>query len=565
MTLTRWTSRAPLLCAAALAACSDARRREEPALATRGLAATFAPCSPDGPCCDPTCTYADRLDALVAVPPALTTARGALELAPRGGDTTGSVCGARVETEDAPLAIFYAIARDLPMRSSTETCTRTELRCSGQGARRRCDETCVAWTTRWDEVRAGFADFATSDAHAGGTYGALGLSPAWDTPPGAPCAETCFLSWCAPMCAASPASTLSCDPARYAAAAPYGLLTPHAPALLAALGASSASPAEGNPVDLALATAIANARDFQSVNPVATAAVGLLVDDYPSGCGATLPQTAALADLAATAWPRIETNVLALGNLNAYSSIAQYGFGDAISIDPAKGVRSNTARALADLRASSDKFQYLIVPPASGEAVDPATVRFFLDAGGADLEVPAVTGRDACGPRDGFWLDFPEGPLGRVRVNLCPKSERFAQDQRARGSATYRCVGAYPSQATYVRAGDLDLTACHSAAMRPRLLRFAWSSALPWNTHVRFLLQFAPRREDLGAAEIFEYVAASWLGNGEGYADLASAAIPPNVAWARVSAVLAASTDPGRTATPRVEGWSLGFTCAEAM
>jgi hypothetical protein len=82
---------------------------------------------------------------------------------------------------------------------------------------------------------------------------------------------------------------------------------------------------------------------------------------------------------------------------------------------------------------------------------------------------------------------------------------------------------------------------------------------------VRFLLQFAPRRDDLGSAEVFEYVAASWLGNAAGFADLAAAAIPANVGWARLSVVLAASTDPGRTATPRVEGWSLGFTCTDAL
>ena len=82
---------------------------------------------------------------------------------------------------------------------------------------------------------------------------------------------------------------------------------------------------------------------------------------------------------------------------------------------------------------------------------------------------------------------------------------------------------------------------------------------------MRFLLQFAPRREDLATAEVFEYVAASWLGNGVGFADLAAAALPPNVAWARLAVTLASSTDPGRTATPRVDGWSLAFTCTDAM
>jgi hypothetical protein len=545
--------------------CSESPRRELASLSTRGLATSFAACSPEGFCCDPSCTYADTADATLAVPAALSTATGALTLASRGGDAGATTCGARVETEDAPLAVFYAVARDLPMRSATTACTRTERRCSGSGPRRSCADTCVAWKTRWDEVRGGVADFVTDPVAAGGSLGALGLSPAWDTPPGTSCGETCFLSWCATECAATSASTLACDPARYAPATGYGPFTTFASTFLAPLGTSSAAPVEGNPVNLALASAIASAQDFQGRSPLATTAVNLVVDDYPSGCDAKLPKTVALANAAATGWPRVETNVLQLGNLNAYGSIAQYGFGDTTSIDPAVNVRANTTSALASFRTSSDKFQYLIVPPASGEAVDPATVRFFLDVGGTDVEIPAVTGRDACGPRDGFWLDFPEGPLGRVRVNLCPKSERFAQAQRARGAVTYRCVGAYASQATYVRAADFDLTACNAAAMKARPLRFDWSSALPWNTHVRFLLQFAPRREDLATAEVFEYVAASWLGNGVGFADLAAAALPPNVAWARLAVTLASSTDPGRTATPRVDGWSLAFTCTDAM
>jgi hypothetical protein len=101
--------------------------------------------------------------------------------------------------------------------------------------------------------------------------------------------------------------------------------------------------------------------------------------------------------------------------------------------------------------------------------------------------------------------------------------------------------------------------------MRARPLRFRWSAALPWNTHARFFLKFAARREDLEAAEVFEYVAASWLGNGVGFADLTSAALPPHAAFARVAVTLAASTDPARTQTPRVDGWALDFTCVDAL
>ena len=537
-------------------------------LGVQGLMVPVAACAPGGSCCDPDCTYSDTLDGTVVVPSTLTTSAEGLAMGRRGASADGgSTCRARVTAGDAPLATFYAASRDLAMSSSTETCTRVESRCDRRGSdEQRCGDVCVAWKTRWDEVREGAMDFVSSTALAGGTLGANSVEPWWDQPRSTSCAQTCFQSWCSRDCSATAASALSCEVSRYATVgASFGAFTGWASTFMGAWWTQGTAPVEGNPVGLSLQNALTRARSYQAANPTHTVAVTLLVDDYPSGCGDTLPATASLANDAFTAWPRIETNVLALGNLRAYGAIAQYGFGQSTYLDPARNVRAAVAQALAGFRQGSGNWQYLIAQPGGGATIDPATLVFSLRSGSTETVIPKRISRSNCGSNDGYWIDYPEGIEGSIRVNLCPRTEAWSQQNRRAGSATYDCQSGHDAEVSFVRTGDFDLTACNAAGLTARALRFDWSSVLPWNTYVRFRLQFASQKSDLVNGAAFEYFATSWDGSAAGWADLSNLANTNNYGWARLTATLYASSDAAHLYSPSISSWGLRFTCVDAL
>ena len=286
----------------------------EPVLRTTALAGAIPACDPGGNCCDPTCTYADVIDETVLVPTQLSSSSAGLALATRGA----SSCGQLVQAEDAPLAVFYAASRDQAMGSATNTCKATESRCTGSGTSRRCADVCIAWKTRWDEVREGANDYVSSTALAGGTFGANSVHPLWRASSGSGCVQTCFLSFCATDCSSTGGAQLDCDGLESAApTAPFGVFTSWAPSFVGAWWAQGIAPLAGNPVDTSLQNALMRAREYQAANPTHTVAVNMIVDDYPSGCGDYLPIVALRAYLASHGSPRIQTNILGLGNVKA--------------------------------------------------------------------------------------------------------------------------------------------------------------------------------------------------------------------------------------------------------
>jgi hypothetical protein len=118
---------------------------------------------------------------------------------------------------------------------------------------------------------------------------------------------------------------------------------------------------------------------------------------------------------------------------------------------------------------------------------------------------------------------------------------------------------------SYTRAGDFDMTKCNAAQLKARALRFDWKTTLPWNSYVRFRLQFAPRQQDLASAPSYDYFATSWTGNATGWADLSQVPNPSNYQWARMTATLYSSSDTYPSYTPSISSWDLTFTCVDAL
>ena len=542
--------------------------RGDGALQTNGLTAPLASCCPGANCCDPSCTYADTIDSSVTVPAGLVSVGNALSIpGHRVGNPNAAACtNVRVDAQDAPVAIFYAASRDLPMGYGTNTCKRTERRCSGWWFWRSCSNPCVEWKTRWDEVREGTSDYVSNGNLASGTFGANAVQPHWDNRSSTNCWRSCFLWWCWTDCSTNYWSELSCNPNRYqGSGATFGQFTGWAGSFMGAWWNQGTAPVWGNPQDWSLQNAVNRAREYQAANPTHSVAVNLIADDYPYGCGTDFSSTVNTAYNAFIAWPRVQTNVVALGGLYSYWYVAYYGFGSQYYMDPASNVRGSTLQAMDGARQWSDKWQFLIPRPSTGEPINMDTLRFYLKQGSNDYLLYRYPGRWDCAWNDGYWVDYPEGPNGRIRANICPRTEIWAQQARPTGWATYDCTVERDAQASYVRTGDFDLTKCNAAQMKARALRFDWQSSLPWNSYIRFRLQLAARQQDLAAAPAYDYHATSWSGNARGWADLSQVATSSNYQWARMTATLFASSDQYHQYTPALSAWNLTFTCVDAL
>jgi hypothetical protein len=537
-------------------------------LQTNGLMPPLVTCCPGSNCCDPSCVYDDTIDSSVNVPATLSVSGNVLSIpGHRVGNRNAPACtNQRVDAQDAPVAIFNAMSRDLPMGWGTNTCKRTERRCSGWWLWQSCWDECVEWKTRWEEVREGTSDYVSNTNLASGTLGANAVQPAWDRRSSTSCWQSCFLWWCWTDCATNTWNELSCDRNRYEGwNANFGTFTSYAASYMGTLWNKGTAPVWGNPVQWSLQNAYNRAREYQRANPTHTVAVNLVADDYPYGCGNDFWGAVNETYNAFVQWPRVQTNVIGLGGLYSYWYMAYYGFGVQYYMDPAASVRSDTLQAMNYARAWSDKWQYLIAQPSTGEPIDMNTFRFYLKQGTNEYQLYRFPDRWSCNWNDGYWIDYPEGTSGRLRTNLCPRTELWAQQARPTGFATYDCIVERDAEATYVRTGDFDLTKCNAAQLKARALRFDWQSTLPWNSYVRFRLQFSNRQADLASAPAYDYYATSWSGNANGWADLSSITNPPNYQWARLTATLYASSDTYHQYTPRVSGWDLTFTCVDAF
>jgi hypothetical protein len=537
-------------------------------LATNGLMPPLVSCCPGANCCDPTCVYDDTIDSSVTVPATLVTSGNALSIpGHRVGNRNAPACvNQRVNAEDAPLAVFYAESRDLPMGWGTNTCRRFERRCSGWWLWESCWDECAEWKTRWDEVREGTSDYVSNGNLSAGTYGASAVQPWWDRRSQTNCWQTCFLWWCWTDCSTSSWDELNCNRGRYeGSAARFGQFTSWAGSFMGALWNQGTAPVWGNPIDWSLQNAYNRAREYQAANPTHSVAVNLVADDYPYGCGNDFWSAVNTTYGAFVGWPRIQTNVVGLGGLYSYWYIAYYGFGSQYYMDPANNVRGATLQALNHSRNWSDKWQYLVPQPSTGEPIDMDSFRFYLKQGTNEYLLYRFAGRWDCGWNDGYWLDYPEGANGRIRANLCPRTEIWAQEARPTGFATYDCIVERDPEATYVRAGDFDLSKCQAAQLKARALRLDWQTELPWNSYVRFRVQLASRQQDLASAPAYDYFATSWSGNAVGWADLSRITNPTNYQWARLTATLYSSSDQYHRYTPRVRGWDLTFTCVDAL
>lgn len=537
-------------------------------LMTNGLMPPLVTCCPGSNCCDPSCVYDDTIDSSVVVPANVSIAGNALSIpGHRVGNRNAAACvNQRVDAQDAPVAVFNAMSRDLPMGWGTNTCKRWERRCSGWWLWESCWDECVEWKTRWDEVREGTSDYVSNANLSSGTLAANAVQPWWDLRSSTSCWRSCFLWWCWTDCATNYWNELSCDRNRYENwNATFGTFTGYAASYMGTLWNKGTAPVWGNPVQWSLQNAYNRARDHLRANPTHSVAVNLIADDYPYGCGNDFWAAVNETYNAFIGWPRIQTNVIGLGGLYSYWYMAYYGFGTQYYMDPAASVRGDTLQAMHFSRSWSDKWQYLIAQPSTGEPIDMNTFRFYLKQGTNEYLLYRFPDRWSCNWNDGYWLDYPEGPNGRVRANLCPRTEIWAQQARPTGFATYDCIVERDPEVTYVRTGDFDLTKCNAAQLKARALRFDWQSTLPWNSYVRFRLQFANRQADLPSAPAYDYYATSWSGNANGWADLSRITAPPNYQWARLTATLYASSDTYHQYTPRVSGWDLTFTCVDAF
>ena len=537
-------------------------------LETNGLMPPLVSCCPGAKCCDPSCTYGDTIDSAVTVPATLSTSGNVLSIpGHRVGNRNALACSnVRVDAQDAPVAIFYAASRDLPMGFGTNTCKRTERRCSGWWFWQSCWDECVEWKTRWDEVREGTSDYVSNGNLASGTLGANAVQPWWDLRSQTNCWRTCFLWWCWTDCSTNYWNELSCDANRYQnSGAGFGSFTSWAGNFMGSWWAQGTAPVWGNPGTWSMQNAINRARDYQRANPTHSVAVNYIADDYPYGCGNDFWSTVNVAYDGYVNWPRVQTNVIGLGGLYSYYWLAYYGFGSQYYMDPANNVRGATLQAMDFSRQWSDKWQYLVPPPSTGEPVDMNTFRFYLRQGTNDYLLYRFPDRWSCNWDDGYWVDYPEGPNGRIRANLCPRTEIWAQQARPTGWATYSCIVERDAEVSFTRTGDFDLSKCNAAQLKARALRFDWQTTLPYNSYIRFRLQFGARQQDLASAATYDYYATSWQGNATSWGDLSQITNPPNYQWARMTATLYSSSDTYHQYTPSISKWDLTFTCVDAL
>ena len=209
---------------------------------------------------------------------------------------------------------------------------------------------------------------------------------------------------------------------------PMGELPMNANAIITALNGRMRF--GGTPTGPALQGAIQSARTYQVANPSRTLGVLLLTDGQPTGCGVSTANPTGPAVMAAqagaTGMPPIKTYVFGIGpetgNLDA---IAAAG-GTTKAYLATSSSPTDVAKALADIRKSSQGCDYQIPKPEGG-TLDPYRVNVSVREGtsGNFFELSYVVNAQGCNgnpnnPQGFGW--YYDNSFSPTKITLCPNT-----------------------------------------------------------------------------------------------------------------------------------------------
>jgi len=529
-------------------------------LTTEGLLPPYPACCPGTECCQAPhyCAYFDTADATLGDLGAAMSPVNGLRLV--GASPTAGVGKACKGVNAAAIASPVVLAPVLSYDDAMDY---------GQNVLAFWENDNDAWLV--DGARRGLGDFVTDGTLSNGLFGVVARQPLWRSYG----CGICLFGACTNTC-----WDLRCDQGSYdtVGAGTYPL---------ASQGDTMISKypdpywnddftdmGSGNPLVLGWRTAKQRLLNYWNTNKMATLAIVLTAADYAYGCSNSNSLLASEAYAAAFSpgggLPTIATDVVGFNMdssmRNSFNSVRLNGWG-AITTSWPSNARTSMRNAMTLMRGQEKSMAFYINPPANGEAVDDASFRFFLTADGVETLIPNAGAQSGCGSSTpGYWLTRPEGPNGRIRINLCPATVGVAAGAfTISGRVVYDCVEQFPASATFVRTFDLSRCAS-SDTTRSRALRFDYAVDHAADTYVTFRVRFAPRAGDLLSAPVattfssLAWVPASWstfvdLGNP------ATVSLPANYQYARVEMQLGSSSDLRRS--PTVKNWKLTFACMD--
>jgi hypothetical protein len=342
-----------------------------------------------------------------------------------------------------------------------------------------------------------------------------------------------------------------------------------------------------NPVHMGWRAALQRLYDYWGTAPngkLTTLAIAIGVSEQANNCSSRWAMYDLNDDVYNAVWnrpagmPPVYTHISGYYMYqNAYDNyfkvIRLNGFGAGYYFWP--GNSDGTARVamkngLNFFRAQDKSRAFYANPPSNGEPIDDRTFKFYLTLDGVETLLPNAGSQAACGNTlPGYWLTRPEGPNGRILINLCPASVVAAANAvnttATSGRVTYDCVEQFPASATFVRT--FDLSRCNSSdTTQTRAIRFDYTVEHEADSYVNFRLRFAPSPPELATAPLasafssLAWVPASW----SSFVDLRDATVvrlPSNYQHARLEVDLVSSSDLRRT--PTVKNWKLTFTCID--
>jgi hypothetical protein len=200
-------------------------------------------------------------------------------------------------------------------------------------------------------------------------------------------------------------------------------------------------PSGGTPTYPALQGALDYARSYNMQNMgKRTAAVLLVTDGVPSGCGLTnaIPDISTLAQQAYEGMPQIKTFVVGMGDTAALDQVALAGSGGMTHYIPAMGdVVGALSKALV---AITGMISCTYTIPAT--AVDPQSVNIQITTGGMTKDIGKVANAAACGTPGGWYYDNEMKP---TMIILCPGTcDAARMDTNANVQVLYGCPSMPP-------------------------------------------------------------------------------------------------------------------------
>jgi hypothetical protein len=529
-------------------------------LTTQGLLPPYPACCPGTECCQAPyfCAYFDTADASIGDAGASISPNTGLRLV--GSSPTpgvGAACkGVNAPAMSSPVVLAPVLSYDTAMDY-------------GQNVLAFWENDNDAWLV--DGARRGLGDFVTDGTLSNGLLGVVARQPLWRSYG----CGLCVFGACTNTC-----WDLRCDQGSYdtVGAGTYPL---------ASQGGTMISKypdpywdddftdmGSGNPLVLGWRTAKQRLLNYWNTNKMATLAIVLTAADYAYGCSNSNGLLAAEAYAAAyepgAGVPTIATDVIGFNMdssmAGSFNAVRLNGWGAMYSAWPSDA-RTYMRNAMTFMRGQEKSMAFYVNPPSNGEAIDDTTFKFYLTADGVETLLPNAGAQSGCGSSaSGYWLTRPEGPSGRIRINLCPGSVGVAAAAfTISGRVVYDCVEQFAPSASFVRT--FDLSRCGSSdTPRTRALRFDFAVDHTADTYVNFRLRFAPRASDLTSApqatafSSVAWVPASWS-TFVNLGDPAVVSLPANYQYARVEMDLVSSSD--RRRSPTVKNWKLTFTCTD--